>query len=306
MTTSSGPSGADSGSGYFGDSTLLFRLLIGAILALFSALLPISPDQARWGPLVAIGVYISASFEMLDHKVRTRTEDLRTAARELLLINDLIQSSFEVAAVDDFWPILSFKLKAFFSCERVTVFLRNQNGSLRSVYADGLESPLVLDEGKGVAGLVAGKKRAYFTNEPYKDPNFQDLVDKETGFTTRSVMCGPLVRDGEVTGVAGLLNKEGGFADIDAVMLTRLGPQIQIVFDKLRSGRERALLGDALRESDKHAAMGRLMAGLAHEIRNPLATVLGNTQLLIQDHGESKDRDEVAAAVAACLRAEAF
>lgn len=46
----------------------------------------------------------------------------------------------------------------------------------------------------------------------------------------------------------------------------------------------------AVRQSEKLAAVGQLAAGIAHEIRNPLAGISGSVQLLSQQHNNDDDR----------------
>ena len=48
-------------------------------------------------------------------------------------------------------------------------------------------------------------------------------------------------------------------------------------------------LEEKIRISDKLAAIGKLAAGIAHEIRNPLASISGSLQLLKKSHEKDKD-----------------
>jgi two-component system, NtrC family, sensor histidine kinase PilS len=58
-----------------------------------------------------------------------------------------------------------------------------------------------------------------------------------------------------------------------------------IVFQDLTELRQ---MEDALRRADQLAALGKLSAQLAHEIRNPLAAMRGSAQLLAQESGEDQ------------------
>jgi two-component system sensor histidine kinase PilS (NtrC family) len=48
-------------------------------------------------------------------------------------------------------------------------------------------------------------------------------------------------------------------------------------------------LEEQLKRSDRLAAVGRLASGMAHEIRNPLASISGSVQLLSEDQGISEE-----------------
>lgn len=68
--------------------------------------------------------------------------------------------------------------------------------------------------GKGIVGFVADKKESVNIPDCYKDSRFNNDIDQKTGYTTRSMLCMPLMDiDGEVIGVAQVINKNGPKGD---------------------------------------------------------------------------------------------
>ena len=70
---------------------------------------------------------------------------------------------------------------------------------------------------RGIAGWVVHHGESLIVNDVSKDSRFDNLADRATGFTTKSVMCAPLVEKGKVVGVIEVVNKlDGtGFRDND-------------------------------------------------------------------------------------------
>ena len=75
--------------------------------------------------------------------------------------------------------------------------------------------------GEGIAGFVAEKKEPLLINDVKSDPRFSVQFDKASGFTTKSVLCVPMIAGGELIGVIEILNKKetSGFTPADKNLL---------------------------------------------------------------------------------------
>ena len=74
--------------------------------------------------------------------------------------------------------------------------------------ADGAQTRLG-DGGREIFAVVV--RVAYRVDDAYSDPRFNQAVDAETGFRTRSMLCLPLQdRSGVVFAVTQLLNRRDG------------------------------------------------------------------------------------------------
>ena len=101
--------------------------------------------------------------------------------------------------------------------ERATLFLLDRvTGELWSMVAEGLESREIrIQMGNGVAGWVAQHDEMVNIQDAYQDSRFDESVDRQMGFKTRNILCGPLKNlQGELVGVIQAINKIGG--DFDA------------------------------------------------------------------------------------------
>jgi len=67
-----------------------------------------------------------------------------------------------------------------------------------------------LNAKSGIAGWVAQNKKPIIINDVMKDQRFDPSVDEITGFTTRSIICAPLLVQRKLIGVIEVLNKSDG------------------------------------------------------------------------------------------------
>jgi signal transduction histidine kinase len=163
--------------------------------------------------------------------------------------------------------------------------------------------------GSGISGRVAATGSAIRIEDVQTDPRWQgQRFDAATGFTTRSIMCVPMQTHGRIIGVVQVLNRRGGpFSDDDQRLLEALAGMGGVAIENARLyesleekvqertaelSRTLAELRDAqtqLVQSEKMAALGNLVAGVAHEINTPLGAVSSNTDLVSRALAKAKD-----------------
>ena len=134
---------------------------------------------------------------------------------------------------------------------------------------DGIES-IVVPLGKGVAGKCALEKELLNIVDASSDDRFDNTTDKETGFSTRTILCAPVVEEGRTVAVIEALNKEEGSFDDDDVEL------LQLLCDELRAPLRRAAADETFQARANSAERGvaylKLFREDAEEPSTPVQT----------------------------------
>src|SRR3954470_23239029 len=156
-------------------------------------------------------------------KLRQRVEKLGgilEAAKALVAERDL----------DRLLQLIVGSARRTVEADRCTLFLVDRDrGELWSKVAQGVGmTEIRFPMGRGIAGAVAQTNTSVNIPDAYKDPRFNQNVDKQTGYKTRTILCVPMRSlEGEVVGVLQALNKLDGkaFHDEDEELLSALGGQ---------------------------------------------------------------------------------
>jgi signal transduction histidine kinase len=138
--------------------------------------------------------------------------------------------------------------------------------------------------------MVAGKK--------YVSPGFTEGVQKQ---------CAEIVVRGQRRGVTEVgygqkmpESDEGPFLKEERSLIDTIAHEVAIVIERREAEEEKARLQDQLRHADRLATIGKLAAGVAHELNEPLGNILGFAQLAAKSPGlpeqARKDIDKIAAA----------
>jgi serine phosphatase RsbU (regulator of sigma subunit) len=90
--------------------------------------------------------------------------------------------------------------------------------------------------GRGIAGAVLRSGRPLRVDDVSTDPRFYDVVDRQTGLTTRALICAPLTTEQGAIGVVQVLNPRGGgcFTDDHLAFLEALAGSVAIAVANAR------------------------------------------------------------------------
>jgi adenylate cyclase len=190
----------------------------------------------------------------------------------------LLRLSREVAALDSLDAVLDALVEAAkreVDAQAGSLFLHDDDtGELYTVKTTDLgpRQIRILDH-LGVVGAVYRSGVGEIVRDAYADPRFNQEVDRETGFTTASILCAPVKNAKGVTiGAAEMLNKvDGEFTQTDLALLEGITTQCALTLETLqlleRTARTRRreidflnVVSDLTSELDLGRLLGRVMS----------------------------------------------
>jgi CheY-like chemotaxis protein len=183
-------------------------------------------------------------------------------------------------AFDELLDFLAREAIGEMEADRSSIFLLDEaRHELWSRVALGMgEQVIRFPSDRGIAGHVATTGELLNVADPYADPRFNPAVDRQTGYRTRSILCGPLrARDGRIVGVIQVLNKrgDGPFVDDDEHRFERVMSRCALAI-------ENALTFDRLRTAEAGGAQ-LLVRSPKVLVADRDATTVGRVRELLED-----------------------
>ncbi|MGB5717066.1 MAG: SpoIIE family protein phosphatase [Gammaproteobacteria bacterium] len=130
--------------------------------------------------------------------------------------------------------------------------------------------------GEGIVGHCVTENTSRIVRDVQQDADFDHSVDESTGFQTRSIVCTPMIVNGQKIGAIELVNKntdDGLFSDTDLLMLQTLASAAALAINNAHMAEELVEQERVSRELELATEMQRSLLPVTPTDRFPVAGI---------------------------------
>jgi GAF domain-containing protein/CheY-like chemotaxis protein len=214
-------------------------------------------------------------------------EGTRQRAEELGTINEIAQTVTSSLNLDEVIRSVMKGINRILRVETGSLLLIDEetNELVFKITLQGDTEKLAsyrLKMGQGIAGWVAEQGDPLLVPDVRLDPRHYGTVDEAVGFTSRSILCVPLVVKGKVIGVIEVINKldgassdsEARFNENDLELLKAMAAPVAVAIEnaRLHEATKKLVAADILQQT---------VVTIAHYINNPLTALAMSAHSLV-------------------------
>jgi signal transduction histidine kinase len=244
----------------------------------------------------------------LYHSLVTQNRELQRARRDLERrtreLNALYEVEKELSAALDLDDLLSRILAQAITALNGgagSIALVEPDGQLRFRTVQGPAAPRLIQRtlahGTGLLGWSIAHRLPLVVDQPAQDPRHAADVAAEIGVRPQHLMVAPVIDGDDVIGGIEIIDQrrsvrdapgggelDGPWGDDDLKLLVLIAAQAASAIGLARRRSEQS-------NRDRLASIGRMLAGLLHDLKTPMTIISGYAQLMAaSDDGEQRDK----------------
>jgi len=179
--------------------------------------------------LLVLSIFLSVMGLMMSNRAAGESiATLKAINNRMDSLLDLTKNFRESFFVDVLLDSIANSAKNILNSEASSILLYDDSGNLRFAHTTGKKAAelkgMIVRPGEGITGWVAMEGKPLLVNDVKDDPRFAGRFDSGSGFSTRSIICVPLVIEGTNIGIIEVVNKLGDepYTEMDMKILHSL------------------------------------------------------------------------------------
>ena len=239
---------------------------------------------------------LAASFNDMSISLRESNEKVVRNLNRLSGLYHVTLPLHSVSDIDEIIREVSFGVAEFLSVEQCGLLLLDETTG----YFEHAYPAVGLDEAKTASLRISRKEISHLYHLNHGKPQMMNNLKTENLpegiqgmgiWAARNILLGWVRKKGELIGVIRLANKrEGEFDEETSRLLGIISNNVSVAIENARLYQDLRLQMRVLTETQeqlvqaaKLAAIGELASNVAHEINNPLTSILGYTELIKEE-----------------------
>jgi signal transduction histidine kinase len=209
--------------------------------------------------------------------------DLERRQRELNALYEVEKELSAALDLDDLLERILAQAITVLGGGAGSIALVDPDGALRFRTVQGPAAPRLIERtlphGTGLIGWAIAHKTPVIVDDPAKDHRHAADIAQETGVAPQHIMVAPLVDGEDVIGGIEIIDqrktkRDGApWSEADLKLLVLIAAQAASAIGLARRRSEQS-------KSDRLASIGRMLAGLLHDLKTPMTIISGYAQLM--------------------------